>query len=56
MEILTTRKVGKEGDIAEVEKFNRAYIAVRILQSRETAQRLGKYLRFLVSILPAFGN
>ena len=47
VEIRTTRKVGREGDIAQVQKFNRKYVAVTILRSGESTQRVSKYLRYL---------
>ena len=47
VEILNTRSVGREGDVAEVVQFNKAYVAVRILSSGKVAQRSGKYLSFL---------
>ena len=47
VEILTTRKVGRAGDIAEVQKFNKKYVAVTILASGRSTQRDAKYLDFI---------
>ena len=47
VEILSTRKVSKTGDLAEVAKFNRLYVGLKILSNRRTTQRADKYLRFV---------
>ena len=47
VEILTTRRTGREGDIAEVQQFNRLYVAVRLLRNGANMQRAAKYLRFI---------
>ena len=47
VEIQTTRKVGREGDIAEVDQFNRQYVAVTLLESGKSTQRTSKYLKFI---------
>ena len=47
VEIQTTRKVGSEGDIAEINQFNRKYIAVTILHSGKSTQRASKYLKYI---------
>ena len=47
VEILTTRKVGRAGDIRQVDKFNKKYVAVTILASGRSTQRDSKYLDFI---------
>ena len=47
VEILSSRKVGTTGDIAEVEVFNKLYVGVRLLHSGKSTQRASKYLRFI---------
>ena len=47
VEIQTTRTVGKYGDIAEVTKFNKSYIAISVLRNGRNTQRASKYLKFV---------
>ena len=47
VEILTTRRVGRSGDIAEVEVFNKLYMGIRLLENGASGQRAAKYLRFI---------
>ena len=47
VEILTTHKVGREGDIAEVSHFNKTYVALRILATGVNTQRASKYLDYI---------
>ena len=47
VEVLTTRKTGREGDIAEVTVFNRLYVGIRLLGNGAKTQRASKYLRFI---------
>ena len=47
VEITTTRKVGRAGDIAQIVQFNQKYIALTILASSKATQRAGKYVNFL---------
>ena len=47
VEIQTTRRTGRKGDIAEVEQFNKLYVAVRLLENGAPTQRAAKYLRFI---------
>ena len=47
VEILTTRRVGRNGDLAEVEVFNKLYVGVRIISSGVPTQRASKYLRYI---------
>ena len=47
VEIKTTRKVGREGDIAEISHFNKTYVALRILATGKSTQRASKYLEYL---------
>ena len=47
VEIKTSRKVGRSGDIAEVSKFNKKYVAITVLSSGRSTQRDSKYLDFI---------
>ena len=47
VEITTTRKVGRYGDLARVDKFNQKYVAITILSSGKGTQRASKYLNFV---------
>lgn len=47
VEIKTTRKVGRDGDIAEVSHFNKTYVALRILATGKSTQQASKYLEYL---------
>ena len=47
VEITTSRKVGRDGDVAKVDKFNQKYVAITILHSGKPTQRASKYLNFL---------
>ena len=47
VEIRTTWTVGRSEDIAEVNKFNKKYMAITILSSGRSTQRDSKYLNFI---------
>ena len=47
VEVLTTRKVGRSGDIAQIDQFNKKYVAITILASGRSTQRDSKYLNFI---------
>lgn len=47
VEILTSRKVGREGDVAEVTHFNKTYVALRVLATGAGTQRASKYLHYI---------
>ena len=47
VQIQTSRKTGKYGDIAEVTQFNKSYVAITILDTGASTQRASKYLQFL---------
>ena len=47
VEILSNRKVGRDGDIAEVSHFNKTYVAIRILATGANTQRASKYLDYI---------
>ena len=44
VKLLSTRKTGKKGDTAEIIKFNKLYVAVKLEKNRSVTQRASKYL------------
>ena len=47
VKILTTRRIGRSGDLAEVEVFNKLYVGIKLLETGISGQRAAKYLRYI---------
>lgn len=47
VEILNSRRTGKTGDIGEVTRFNRTFVAFRVARTGSIGQRASFNLRFL---------
>ena len=45
--ILSNRKTGKYGDLAEVIHFNKKYVAIQVVRNQSNTQRASKYLEFV---------
>ena len=47
VEVLTTRKMGRNGDTAEVEVFNKLYVGIRLLGNSKATQHASKHLHYI---------
>ena len=47
VQLLTTRKTGRRGELARVTKFNKLYVAIRLERNDSITQRASKYLKFI---------
>ena len=45
--VLTSRKSGNQGDIATVQKFNKLYVAIKLIKNRTITQRASKHLEHI---------